>query len=608
MASPPSGAEASKVSKDRNCPFCQQAFTSSSLGRHLDLYIKSKNPKPPDGVHDVDEIRKMRGNITRRQSRVASIKRDSVTPAGPASARYILDDKQASTPDPMRRVGWTVNRPGWEATGVINDLPPRIEPRPVDRRDSSKRDHLKADLDQRQKLADELDTGRAAQLALKEILDTVRNAEYVDLPGLCRTANTCNRASTTGRHLFDDFDFFQQSFPALCLRLLKPSTPLDSALCITASDTWSSNTPWEQQRDALSRVVEERGQILKRKDSLLSSAYEETSIADLNLEKFHQHINHVFDLWSKINERTRDDAWQREIIRSYARMETELKEAKATITALKRDAELLARRLEHRNSNYSPYQGSFSDRGPSLSVPPTPLGLSDDVLRDLSRFGVNTREWDYERLVDRWKSVVRDERRASSGLSAQRNFSTTSQQPHGPSNLSINGAPQSTMSRSVSVASAVSATAPTRTSSMDSAAMDADAEGEEEDMEADNVAPDAHSYTRKPHEHEAVPHLPMNNYPRHILPNAQIPAPTMVDPRMSSMPHPASQQHIDNNYKWPQHEQATSTPSYHPSLAEHSAVKRLPPGPDSWHAEVHHAVAHNMEGIEGPATTGAPTS
>jgi hypothetical protein len=31
-----------KAPKDRNCPFCNQAFTSSSLGRHLDLYIKPK--------------------------------------------------------------------------------------------------------------------------------------------------------------------------------------------------------------------------------------------------------------------------------------------------------------------------------------------------------------------------------------------------------------------------------------------------------------------------------------------------------------------------------------------------------------------------------------
>ena len=48
-----------KAAKDKNCPFCGQAFTSSSLGRHLDLYIRAKNPKAPDGIHIVEEIRKL---------------------------------------------------------------------------------------------------------------------------------------------------------------------------------------------------------------------------------------------------------------------------------------------------------------------------------------------------------------------------------------------------------------------------------------------------------------------------------------------------------------------------------------------------------------------
>ncbi|KAJ4152029.1 hypothetical protein NW765_013561 [Fusarium oxysporum] len=41
-----SGTPKAGAPKDKNCPFCGQAFTSSSLGRHLDLYIKEKNPNP----------------------------------------------------------------------------------------------------------------------------------------------------------------------------------------------------------------------------------------------------------------------------------------------------------------------------------------------------------------------------------------------------------------------------------------------------------------------------------------------------------------------------------------------------------------------------------
>ena len=72
--------------KDKQCPFCSQHFTSSSLGRHLDLYIKEKNPKPADGMHDVVEIRKMRGGITRRQPRNSTSRRENSTPAGTPGA------------------------------------------------------------------------------------------------------------------------------------------------------------------------------------------------------------------------------------------------------------------------------------------------------------------------------------------------------------------------------------------------------------------------------------------------------------------------------------------------------------------------------------------
>jgi hypothetical protein len=190
-----------KMAKDRACPFCNQAFTSSSLGRHLDLYIKPKNPKPPDGIHDVDEIRRLRGNITRRQSRISSVKRDSSTPA-PASAsvsssganatvRQILENNAATqavlqSPTAVERfeekVGVRFNKPGWESTGVMNDLPPRVEARTEARREMPKHHLLKSDLDQRQKIAEELENGRAAELALQEVLGSVRDARYERSP------------------------------------------------------------------------------------------------------------------------------------------------------------------------------------------------------------------------------------------------------------------------------------------------------------------------------------------------------------------------------------------------------------------------------------------
>jgi hypothetical protein len=365
-------------------------------------------------------------------------------------------------------------------------------------------------------------------------------------------------------------------------------------------------------------VVEERGQLLRRRSSLSSSAYEGASTNNLDLDKFHKHIDHVFDLWKSLGEHNRHEIWQREILRSYVRMDNELKEARNTIKSLRRDVEHFTMRLDRMNSTFSPYQTSFSQRTGSISVPLSPMGISEDALSDLHKQGVSVREWEYERILDRWKNVVRDERRASNGLSAQRNFSTSSQHArvvNAATNLSVSGGPASTTSRSPSITSAMSVVEPTRTSSMDSAAMDADAEGEEEDMDGDNIAPDAQPYTRSS---QVPPPVQSggSQSSRTLQPPSQLlppPPPPLPPPSLAETPAPAPvvqpvQPHLNQDYRWPQAHASQSTPTSYNPLPNPATVKRLPPGPASWHTEFHHAAAHNMEGIEGSTTVGATTS
>lgn len=191
-----------KAVKDKNCEYCGQAFTSSSLGRHLDLYIKEKNPKPPDGIHDVEAIRKVRGNITRRQPRGSlGARRDNSTPAGTPKptpvkvtpVQEIEGFKPANMPKDgpyaadSAAAGKYPYATNWEATGVINDLPGKTAWGGNASQDASKRTALprgvngrmaqKAQLDAKQKLNDAMDTARAAELALRELLSSLRAAK-----------------------------------------------------------------------------------------------------------------------------------------------------------------------------------------------------------------------------------------------------------------------------------------------------------------------------------------------------------------------------------------------------------------------------------------------
>jgi hypothetical protein len=197
--------------KDKACPFCNQAFTSSSLGRHLDLYIKEKNPKPADGIHDVAEIRKLRGGITRRQPRTSTSKREESTPVGtpgPQERRSPPSEQEMGgniSPSLRRESGvmdvfnhsgkpLSIHQAGWEATGVINNIPMarnggsvaswdagedrEAARRPETRaRSVSKQMLAKTTFEQKQKMIEALDNAKAAELALRELLGSLRAAK-----------------------------------------------------------------------------------------------------------------------------------------------------------------------------------------------------------------------------------------------------------------------------------------------------------------------------------------------------------------------------------------------------------------------------------------------
>jgi hypothetical protein len=197
-----SNASKQSAPKDKSCPYCGQAFTSSSLGRHLDLYIKERNPKPPDGLHDIEEIKKIRGCITRRQPRSSlSGRRDSSTPVctpkGPPKIEHAQDkDSTQKAPSNSRdrppAAETAVNNypitPRWDSTGLANDAPPvpregdevhnTAGKRTAGQRVASRQVMQKAQLDVRKKLTDAMDTARAAELALRELLCSFRAAKY----------------------------------------------------------------------------------------------------------------------------------------------------------------------------------------------------------------------------------------------------------------------------------------------------------------------------------------------------------------------------------------------------------------------------------------------
>ena len=190
-ATPGSSTSKPPATKDKACPYCHQQFTSSSLGRHLDLYIKDKNAKPSDDVHNVEEIKRLRGNVTRRQARTSSGKRAGSTPSSSKPTPF-RDQRSPSIQECYATAGHAneertrtfLNRATWHQTGVINDLPAVGEGTPYVRRLSpSRRVSTRNEITHKQNATEERDRVRAAELALQEVLESVKAAKYV---ALCR--------------------------------------------------------------------------------------------------------------------------------------------------------------------------------------------------------------------------------------------------------------------------------------------------------------------------------------------------------------------------------------------------------------------------------------
>lgn len=192
--------------KDKVCQFCHQAFTSSSLGRHYDTYVISKDntkPKSPDEDHNeeaIEEMRKLRMHITRRNPKGSVSRRGTSASVGTPvdiSKKASPSTCNAESPSVFQSpvsVKGSGDRPStwsgrefpsstpWQVTGVMNDKDARHGPK--NRRPGLPSDwtteNRQPDVDSKdkdQKIQDAEDRARAAELALRELIGSFRAAK-----------------------------------------------------------------------------------------------------------------------------------------------------------------------------------------------------------------------------------------------------------------------------------------------------------------------------------------------------------------------------------------------------------------------------------------------
>ncbi|USW48162.1 hypothetical protein Slin15195_G014810 [Septoria linicola] len=414
-----SSSKTAHAPKDRSCPFCGQAFTSSSLGRHLDLYIRPKNPKPADGVHDVDEIKKLRGGITRRQPRTSGrvgIRSQSNSHSRQNSHGHGADaheednvassnaragqDTPIHSPVNAKDVHESTtffNKAKWQATGVINNLPPRVpsrgtseHPQPhgtasqAQRVQDMRRDAAGSRIQRPEyegegmwKLQEAVEMGRAAEMALREVLGSLEAAAK----------------KVEAKLLYDDFDYFSLSFAGLCLAILPPPGSLFSPTPFPSPESWTLSPPGLRQFEVMARFLNERVNQRQKHDP----------VPDSVSFRHHGHLSGAWEHWEAMTEADRAAAWQLELLRSFTRSEERNRQ-------LKSEVERLQQHNRHLEAEYDRLSRCQLPRE-YLSHPPNTIPVPSAVMKEMKSSGSSTTaaEADYnvENLISKWRATIR---------------------------------------------------------------------------------------------------------------------------------------------------------------------------------------------------------
>jgi hypothetical protein len=199
-----------------------------------------------------------------------------------------------------------------------------------------------------------------------------------------------------------------------------------------------------------------------------------------------------------LSDKGRQEYWQVEILRSYARTSDLRRQAETNLENAQREIEYLkATRWSSGASELSPI--NFS--------------LGTETVKELGKHGMDYRNWDYDRLIDKWKRIVRD--KDTSGMAAQKPLPNQSTRSSSMASLpaqfcAINGRSQGSRPDSITF------TAPPTMNGRAPSSDQVDAEGEDDDgdsvLDADTGLDDSIMNNHHHHFH-GHPHAPQPIHP-----------------------------------------------------------------------------------------------
>lgn len=212
-----------------------------------------------------------------------------------------------------------------------------------------------------------------------------------------------------------DFDIQSQTFPSLCLQLLPPPPSLFATHPFSSPSSFPLQPPGVEHLDIVRKAL--RAKIGQWQSDQLAvdttnasnnkpGVEMDTSAVRRNAQQHEdmslRHLELSFNHWASLPPGTRQEAWQLEITRAFAREMDKRKSLDEQLARVQQETNQLRSQVERLGSCQWPREFAL--------FPPDTLPLPREVARELdgkeSQINPNAARWDYDNVVAKWKRVV----------------------------------------------------------------------------------------------------------------------------------------------------------------------------------------------------------
>jgi hypothetical protein len=239
--------------------------------------------------------------------------------------------------------------------------------------------------------------------------------------------------------------------------------------------------------------------------SRTSSPLPTPPLFDPDPQRLYGHIADAYNHWNSLADKQRQEAWQLELLRAHAKAIDLRREAEMNLENAKREIEFLK-------------SSRWSSGAPDVS--PIVVNISSDASKELGKHCMDFRNWDYDRLIEKWKSFVREGKSASGGLAAQKPLPDSGARSCSMVNLPTQSFSIDSTNQDVKMISTF--TAPPTVNGTEPGSDQLDAEGEDDDgvdLDAE-AASDEGSVGNAPH--HGLPLQPTPIHPPQMQNHAQL--------------------------------------------------------------------------------------